>query len=140
MVKNLDANASLTKLDVSQQGELQHLMVGRWFGSEKEKYVHIKFTRHMKNSVFLPVCHAWLVYVYSFVYFVLLYFLTQIHLKITNSDLELNFFLYFFLMTLDLLSIKNKFPQQSFHGSAFRGLYISSSGTVKLQDSIEMMQ
>lgn len=93
MVKNLDASAALTKLDVCWQGELQHLMVGRWFGNKKEKYVHIKFTRHIKNSVFLPVCHAWLVYIYSLVHFVLLYFLTQIHLKRTNSDLELNFFL-----------------------------------------------
>lgn len=100
MVKNLRANAVLTKLDVCYQGELQHLMVGRWFGSKKEKYVHIKFTRHIKNSVFLLVSHAWLVYVYSFVCFVLLY-LTQIHLKRTNSDLELNLFLYFFFMTFD---------------------------------------
>lgn len=68
-MKNPDASGALAKLDV-----WQHLMVGRWFSNKKEKYVHIKFTRSIKNTMFLPVCHAWLIHVYSFVYFVLLYF------------------------------------------------------------------
>lgn len=120
MVNNLDANAALTKLDVCQQGELQHLMVGRWFGSKKEKYVHIKFTRHIRNSVFLPVCHTWVVYVYSFVHFVLWYFLTQIHLKRTNSDLELIFF--FFFVNCYLLQYKEYISVAEFTQTCFQGV------------------
>lgn len=39
MVKNLGADAALAQVGVCHQGELQHLMVGRWFDSGKEKCV-----------------------------------------------------------------------------------------------------
>lgn len=97
MVKNLDAGAALVRLEFTLLTARQIITFnGKQMVLKLKKYVHIKCTRSVKNTV--STCLSCLAKTSLFLcaFSLIIIVLDQINLKVTNSDLGVNFLFHLF--------------------------------------------